>query len=243
MRMGSITTDIISDGLVFNMDAANRACYTGVGSTTTNTLSSAQSGSIISSPTFTTEHGGGWVMDGVDDSILCNFDNFSGHTKFTFSLWFKGNSSDTGRQHIFSYSKANTGTSGADMITFDLNDGGAEIWIYWEGGGVPRWFKNDMSSLNDDTVHNLVFTTDTGNHACYLDGSVLSPSLVSTGTNVELGPSTPATCFVVLGSVPHGYSYGGPWTGTFYNAHIYGRALSAAEVLHNYNALKSRFGL
>ena len=26
-RVGSITTDIIADGLVFNMDAANRASY------------------------------------------------------------------------------------------------------------------------------------------------------------------------------------------------------------------------
>ena len=32
-------------------------------------------------------------------------------------------------------------------------------------------------------------------------------------------------------------------TGLIANVHIYNRALSANEVLHNYNALKGRFGL
>jgi hypothetical protein len=42
-----------------------------------------------------------------------------------------------------------------------------------------------------------------------------------------------------------GYSQGG-WTqskGTVFYARMYNRALSAAEVLKNYNACKSRFGL
>ena len=37
-RVGSITTDIVSDGLVFNMDAANRACYPKTGPTSYNTI-------------------------------------------------------------------------------------------------------------------------------------------------------------------------------------------------------------
>ena len=37
-RVGSITTDIIVDGLVFNMDAANRACYPKTGTTATDTI-------------------------------------------------------------------------------------------------------------------------------------------------------------------------------------------------------------
>jgi hypothetical protein len=34
-----------------------------------------------------------------------------------------------------------------------------------------------------------------------------------------------------------------PFKGSIYNAQIYNRALSASEVLQNYNALKTRFGL
>ena len=37
-RVGSITTEIIEDGLVFNMDAANRASYIPDATTTFNTI-------------------------------------------------------------------------------------------------------------------------------------------------------------------------------------------------------------
>ena len=51
-RVGSITTDVIADGLVFNMDAANRASYPKTGTTITNTINVSQTGTLSSSPTF-----------------------------------------------------------------------------------------------------------------------------------------------------------------------------------------------
>ena len=41
-RVGSITTKITADGLVFNMDAANRACYPKTGRTATDTINILQ---------------------------------------------------------------------------------------------------------------------------------------------------------------------------------------------------------
>jgi hypothetical protein len=46
-RVGSITTDIIADGLVFNMDAANRASYIPDATTAFNTIDLSNSGSLI----------------------------------------------------------------------------------------------------------------------------------------------------------------------------------------------------
>ena len=37
-KIGSITTDIVADGLVFNMDAANRASYVEFNTTSFNTI-------------------------------------------------------------------------------------------------------------------------------------------------------------------------------------------------------------
>ena len=42
-----------------------------------------------------------------------------------------------------------------------------------------------------------------------------------------------------IGDVAASTSY--PYNGNIANVHIYPRALSANEVLHNYNALKGRF--
>ena len=38
IRRGEITTKIVSDGLVFNMDPANKASYSGTGTTVTDTI-------------------------------------------------------------------------------------------------------------------------------------------------------------------------------------------------------------
>ena len=46
IRIGSISTPIIADGLVFNMDAANRASYPKTGTTITDTIGNIN-GTII----------------------------------------------------------------------------------------------------------------------------------------------------------------------------------------------------
>jgi hypothetical protein len=47
IRRGEITTDIIRNGLVFNMDAANRASYIPDATTAFNTIDLSNSGSLI----------------------------------------------------------------------------------------------------------------------------------------------------------------------------------------------------
>ena len=51
IRRGSISTPIIADGLVFNMDAANRASYPKSGTIITNTISNT-TGSLINDHIF-----------------------------------------------------------------------------------------------------------------------------------------------------------------------------------------------
>ena len=51
IRRGEITSKIISDGLVFNMDPANRSCYPKTGTTATDTINSL-SGSLINQTSF-----------------------------------------------------------------------------------------------------------------------------------------------------------------------------------------------
>ena len=73
-RVGSITTDIIADGLIFNLDAANRASYVPDSTSTRNTLDLTQTGSFSSDPVFVS--GSGWAFDGADDDIK-RFDSSS----------------------------------------------------------------------------------------------------------------------------------------------------------------------
>ena len=52
MRMGPITTDIIKNGLIFNMDPANRASYVPDATTSYNTTDLLISGSLENSINF-----------------------------------------------------------------------------------------------------------------------------------------------------------------------------------------------
>ena len=96
MRFGSITTDIIADGLIFNIDAANRASYpvqrtlsTSESGSCFNTLDLSQSGSFISDPTFITQpiSASCWGFDGVDDYIDCGASTLNGETALSISAW------------------------------------------------------------------------------------------------------------------------------------------------------------
>ena len=52
IRRGEITTNIIRNGLVFNMDAANRVSYVPNATTNKNTINLSQTGSFINDTAF-----------------------------------------------------------------------------------------------------------------------------------------------------------------------------------------------
>ena len=70
-RVGSITTGIIADGLVFNMDAANRASYPKTGTTVTDTINNL-SVILTNGPEFQSSGNGSINFDGVSDIGLIN---------------------------------------------------------------------------------------------------------------------------------------------------------------------------
>ena len=94
MKYGSITTGIIADGLVFNMDAANRASTIPVSNieTSFDTVDTSISGAfsdngIFDSSTITPSY----AFGGTDDKIDLNkkFDFVQSTGKFTVSNWVK----------------------------------------------------------------------------------------------------------------------------------------------------------
>ena len=90
IRRGSISTPIIADGLVFNMDAANRASYIPDATTSFNTINTSQTGSIQDTGMFSTDNKGVFVCDGVDTGIAFNSTSNLG-TVSTTGIWVKRN--------------------------------------------------------------------------------------------------------------------------------------------------------
>ena len=229
IRRGSISTPIIADGLMFNIDAANRASYIPDTTTTYNTMDFSQSGSLFEGVGFVGPPTASWLMDGTDDYMLKG-PSTTVPNQFTFSVWYKPTDlTGEGYGYFLSY---DVPASGNDK-GFAIDEGGGVIGAgkcyYYNGGGSPTTIATTALSVN--TWACLTFVTDvTGNEIkFYLNG------LLDKTTTQTLISTT--------------YNYMGTWgatdnhylKGQLANAHIYNRALSTSEVLHNYNALKGRF--
>ena len=97
------------------------------------------------------------------------------------------------------------------------------------------------TAINNTNWHYLAFINngDGVNNQIFIDGSEASY------TSQEPGRSTLYNTTAVKTSIGSDAATGNTYAflGDIANIHIYNRALSANEVLHNYNALKGRFGL
>jgi len=228
IRRGSISTPIIADGLIFNVDAANRASYIPNATTTFNTTNLSQSGSFLNSPTFVNSPPS-WDFDGIDACINCGDIEMDGFTGLTVEAWCKSDITDgIGTRRIVS--KDQVGVQGA-----------WNLWVYY---GL-RWQTHDgswqsatYSSYSEDANwHHIVGTLRDGTNTLYLDGvavaSISGVGALDDADNEE----------IVIGADSDVANPEHEWNGQIANVKIYNRGLSSTEVLHNYNALKSRFGL
>ena len=221
MKYGSITTGIIADGLVLNMDAGNRASTIPSTSTTKtfNTVDTSISGSFMNdqmydSSTITPS----FAFDGTEDYIIIN--GLNDITVNTVSAWFKVSFTTN---TVMMEKKKNT------KMMFQPN---SDKGIYYANLKFYRPNATYASSVMDGTWKNWVQIEDTDFSYFYING-VLQNSQANTSNSTNSNPivlmARNGGTFDQVGNV-------GP-------VQIYNRALSANEVLHNYNALKGRFGL
>jgi len=246
IRRGSISTPIIADGLVLNMDAANRASYPAQRTFTTaesgscyNTLDLSQSGSFISDPQFITQpvSASSWVFDGIDDYIDCGpFTPLDSGSAVTISAWFKGNTYISAgvlisvNKHVDIYQGSATAVNTKGRFAYRLKGPHGNSFATF--GGTEA---SGVGDLVDGNWHHLCFV---------FEGATLTATVYEDGAAVVTGITTKSTLYDGTDDLWIGKGvFGGSNViqGNIANVHIYPRALSSNEVLHNYNALKGRF--
>ena len=254
-RVGSITTDIIADGLILNFDPANRASYIPVSTGSAN-LSVYNT---ISSVECTLENGvdflqpplsaSCWSFDGID-SYIDSPDIWSDYVDDTDTIcptsicwWWKGPNPMDESVHTRYLSYFSAGGTGGKIIIYDGYLGAANNQLMFQiGSNANKWKVADNGDVNifDGSWHYLVFVlppgstsgTDPESSKLYIDGYVVTKYGSS-------GVTPPATYykwnrFIISNSSTS-------MLGEQATTQVYNRALSSTEVLHNYNALKSRF--
>ena len=233
-RVGSITTEIIADGLVFNMDAANRASTIPSTSTTKtfNTVTN-KSGSLSTSGMYDDSINSPSFASDADASILTE-EEFGWGAIEDFTINF------------FNYADYGTGP-GANYNIYCTTTNSSWQWYQYQrkftiyitganGGGANSniGYPNHLSSIqNYDTWYYTSLTRKSSSWVVYYNG-VLDHSYGSDSN----AAATPGKLYLMRDAANSiGYN------GNLACISIYNRALSANEVLHNYNALKERFGL
>ena len=247
IRRGSISTPIIADGLVFNMDPANRASTIPSTSTTIckDTINTSRTGNFESGTSFNPNYNGVYSFDGSDDYI--NITTLSdlpvGASTRTMGVWFRCTNTDNSERSMISYGTSSTGRIYTIYLTNTTYGTNGQLRF----GGWSTDITFDTANLKDSNWHYAVIAYNGTGLLVWLDGEVVTNGTWSAG-GAGGADTTPFDCSLntAAGGTPSYFWIGRRWgrfSGDIGNSHLYNRVLSTNEVLHNYNALKGRFGL
>lgn len=233
------TPSVVTTNLVVHLDAGDTDSYPGSGTTwsdltTTNADASLQNGAF-----YNNVYGGFIVFDGTNDyaqipSTSWSVGNiFNGSNNFTISLWVNINSFPTNTNYIYS------------PVLFAPAEGHAYITL---GDGIPtneiglRVYMNSAwttpvssNTLSTNTWYNICATYDSSSgFVFYQNGS----SVDTDSTTATIGSQSSSNTLIGGSTAANQYRY---LNGSIASLLIYDRAITAAEVTQNYNAIKSRY--
>jgi hypothetical protein len=223
--------NIVTNGLVLNLDAANPRSYAPPfnGTTWQNIapVSSSLTGSLINGVGYTGSNGGALVFDGVDDYAIGN--GIFVTTEATLIVWFK-TSNTYGNNYLLSLPWISTNNNG-----FDLGFGGSTTFrgIVVTTSGFKEL--NYTTTYSNNNWHMAAMTYSASNAVLYYDG-------VARTTDTSLSGSLRQTTNGEFNIARFG-SFGAHVAANISLAQVYNRALNASEVLQNFNATRARFGV
>lgn len=235
---------IITDGLVLHLDAADKNSYPGTGTVWNDLSQGGNNGTLVNGPTFNSANGGYIICDGINDyiEVLDNSSLDFGSGNFTVEYWFRKLATTTGFDNIWGPNKWNTGGQlGTNEWSLGIGNGvtgnsNTYEFAIQSGSTIYLIVSSDQLLLN--TWYQLVAQRDGATLKTYLNGSLTlnsTPSGMTTSTSVN---NVGRNLRINNSAVNNLHTNAD-------NAivRIYNKALSADEVLQNYNATKGRFGL
>lgn len=223
--------NIVTSGLVLNLDAANPRSYPPPynGTVWTDLSGNTNNGTLTNGPTFNSANGGSIVFDGVNDYLNTSY-NIEAATSSnlqTLCSWVYGTSTDN------SFFGSGAYSTGQFHIILNFQSNGQLRFgeSYYGGGQAPF----------DQTNIVTVSSNPTWNYACIVKTAISTYDVYFNGLKVITGATKAAT-------LPASFNLGRWWNSRYAlsNTSIvtaYNRALSASEILQNFNANRARFGV
>ena len=220
---------IVTDGLILALDAGNAKSYPGSGTSWTDLSGKGNNGTLTNGPTFDSGNGGAIVFDGSDDYVttgdtLTDADELFADTGnvWSTSSWFNVDV-------ISGADKAVTGRGGGvgSAAVYAVWVENANLRVRLRGGTIT----NISTSIAANTWYNVAVTWDGSTARGYLNGQFVTTLAVGTASN--------QTNTFTIGATNSGSL--SEMDGKISQTLVYNKALTAAEVQQNYNALKGRY--
>jgi hypothetical protein len=230
---------IVTDGLVVNFDAGFTPSYPTTGTIWYDVSSGGNNGSLTGSvlPTFSTNPSTLVFTRSSISSLPQNFNSVTCNNTvgddMTVSSWIKTTEVGYSTQHYELMYIASSEKGGA------ANDWGFGINV---NGRIAFGAGTNDGTISGGIVNTGIWCSvvatrvkSTGLVTLYVNGSLSNSGTSNIGNTLNANP------LIKIGSGDDypAFSFGGSIATT----QIYNRALTAAEVLQNYNATKGRFGL
>jgi hypothetical protein len=236
---------IVTNGLVLNLDAGFTPSYPTTGTTWYDLSGNSINGTLTNGPSFNSSNSGNISTDGTNDYIDLGTPSAlqMGTGNFTINVWVKIASPQpvetpgANFHPIIDSKNAAAAEAGYGMVWNAQYD--KFLWSTGNGSSASEIFSTNSWTALKNTWANVVMIRQNGstNNGCFYINSVYE-SLASTASVLNVNTTTKT----LLGNTAD--LYGQYWSKMTYGiVQVYNRALTAAEVLQNYNATKSRFGL
>jgi len=219
---------IVTDGLVFALDAANYESYPGSGTTWNNLRGNGKNGTLTNGPTFSKAKKGSLTFDGSNDYInIGSSTGFDFSTNQTILMVLKPEESNSSRRNPYAQAYGGYGT-----ITHEPSG----YFNYYHGtngsdGGPYQGTSSDFSVLENEVA--MITLTRSPTYVRWYKNGVM---MKQQSNNYPTAVNNNRPIYLCRGYVSY-------YLGKVYLTFLYDKTLSSTEVLQNYNALKGRFGL
>ena len=218
--------NIVTDGLVFAVDAASTRSYPGSGTTWIDLSGQGNNATLGSNVTY---NASGWMdfngTQNTNSNVAVPINRGELGNNMSIEAFFRyDGSASAGYRPIIGGNDPGAGTE----VFFGKNTGNSNFGV--QDGNYSGSFVSNYNVF-DGEWHHMVYTYASGTGKLYLDGVLRNTGSFSKANDAEQ---------IYIGAeVQEGYWFDGAIPLVRY----YTQVLTAVEVAQNYNAQKSRFGL
>ena len=218
--------NIVKNGLVLNIDAANPSSYSGSGNNAFDSSGFGNTATLVNGTGFGTTGGGTFNFDGTNDYISMGTSSSVKPTQLSLACFFKINA--IGAVHVIA-GKQGTG-SGAASYALVVQSGQLHFRISNSSGTE---YNASTAFSNTATYNYAIGTYDGSNLRLYLNGASVGNSSLS--ISIVYSDSYPLLMGYYANSIATNMNIG--------SMQLYNRALSATEVMQNFNAMRERYNI